>query len=351
MNKKHEEQLMMIEPINGQITSPLVIPIADDIETVEVLEEEPDQPHPNFIESNTSAISLEELTEKCIVPTFADNTLTISHQSFINSVMEAGQTIFGDLTPVECRVSHPINGRTPDALHKKASELLDSEKTIYYQRMAFISHITCLSRTINDQPIHLTIGGVRAYNEDRLFGRNCPLKFKIFVGWTVRVCSNLCLTCDGLAGNIECMTASDIKEKALELFSSFNQTKEDNLRTLAILCNTRIREEQFCSIVGRLRLYQNLSAATKTELNLPNVILGDQAVNAAVRNYVDNPNFKKEEGSDTISLWQLLQLLNEAVKQAYIDKWLERNQNCTDFVFGLQKVIQGESQDYAWFLN
>lgn len=33
--------------------------------------------HPNFIESNTSAITLEELTNKNIIPTFCDNTLTI----------------------------------------------------------------------------------------------------------------------------------------------------------------------------------------------------------------------------------------------------------------------------------
>ena len=36
--------------------------------------------HPNFIESNTQEISLEELTEKNIIPTFSDNSLTISHQ-------------------------------------------------------------------------------------------------------------------------------------------------------------------------------------------------------------------------------------------------------------------------------
>ena len=349
--KRQQEQQMEIEPVTAEISSPLVIPQPDDIEeAVEIGQEEPDN-HPNFIESNTSAITLEDLSDNCIVPTFADNTLTVSHQSFIQSVMEAGQSIFGDLTPVECRVSHPINGRTPDALHKQAHELLDSEKTIYYQRLAFISHVTGLSRTINDQPVLLTIGGVRAYNEDRLFGRSCPLKYKIFVGWTVRVCSNLCLQCDGLAGNIECMTASDIKEKAESLFSSFDQTKDDNLLTLENLGRTRINEGQFCSIIGRLRLYQNLSTASKSELNLPQVILGDQTVNAAVRNYVENPNFRKEEGADSISLWQLLQLLNEAVKASYIDKWLERNQNCTDFVFGIEKAILGESQEYAWFLK
>ena len=40
--------------------------------------------HPHFIESNTQEISLEELTEKNIIPTFSDNSLTISHQCSVS---------------------------------------------------------------------------------------------------------------------------------------------------------------------------------------------------------------------------------------------------------------------------
>ncbi len=353
MTKKTKQtKTMTIEPIEGTVSSPLVIP-ADDVEEAVVIMDEEIDPnnHPNFIESNTSAITLEELSEKCIVPTFADNSLTIANQSFIESVMEAGKSVFGELTPVEIRVSHQVNGRVPSALHKKASELTDEEKTVYYQRMAFVCHVAALSRSVNGQLVHLCIGGVRAYNEDKLYGRQSPMKFKIFCGWQVRVCSNLMLTCDGFTGNLECMTTSDIKEKALELFGGFDPIKDDNLRTLEALGTTSISEEQFCKAVGRLRLYQALPTTTKTELGLPNITVGDQAVNAVVRGYVENLNFKKEDGSDTITLWQLLQLFNEAVKQTYIDRWLERNQNCTDFVFGLEKALNGESQDYAWFLS
>ena len=344
---------MQIIPTDGIIaTSPSVINIdAEEIEDAVVLDDIDPDNHPNFIESNTSAVTLEELTEKCIVPTFADNTLTISHSVFIKSVIEAGQTIFGELTPVEIRASHKILGRIPSALHKKISEIADSERTMYFQRMAFVCHVAGLTRFINGQPVHLCIGGVRAYNEDKLFGRESPMKFKIFVGWQVRVCSNLCLTCDGFTGNFDALTASDIKERALQLFSGFDPHKDENLRTLEALGNTRITEEQFCGIIGRLRLYQALPTATRNELGLPNVILGDQAVNAVVRGYVENPNFKKEDDIDTITLWQLLQLFNEAVKQTYIDKWLERNQNCTDFTFGIQQAIDGSNPAYDWFLS
>ena len=154
----------------------------------------------------------------------------------------------------------------------------------------------------------------------------------------------------GYIGNLECMTTADIKEKALELFSSFEPEKEANLHSLENLGKTSITEEQFCKVIGRLRLYQALPNTTKAELGLPNVILGDQAVNAAVRGYVENPNFKKEDGID-LTLWRMLQLFNEAVKGSYLTNWLERNQNCTDLIMGLEKALNGESQEYAWFLS
>jgi hypothetical protein len=347
---KKETKTMEIVPTTGTVTSPLVIQ-ADEIEEAVVLEETTEEPenHSHFIESNTQPITLEELSEKSIVPTFADGTLTTSHQSFIESVLEAGQTVFGELTPVDIRVSHPINGRVPSALHKKASELTDEDKTLYYQRMGFVSHVVGLTRNINGQTVHLCIGGVRAYNEDKLFGRPSPAKYRIFCSWTVKVCTNLMVQA-GYIGNLECMTTSDIKEKALELFNGFDPVKEDNLRALESLESTSITEEQFCHVIGRLRLYQALPNTTKTELGLPNVILGDQAVNAAVRGYVDNPNFKKEDGID-LNLFQMLQLFNEAVKQTYLDRWLEKNQNCTDLVMGLERAMNGESQEYAWFLS
>ena len=143
--------------------------------------------HPNFIESNTQAITLEEIADKCIVPTFSDNSLTISHQDFCMATYKAAEEVFGKLTPIECRVSHQINGRIPTALYKKTNELADNEKTIYYQRLAWVAHVSSISRQVNGQEVYLCIGGVRAYNEDKLYNRPSAMKFKIFVGWQVRV--------------------------------------------------------------------------------------------------------------------------------------------------------------------
>jgi len=333
----NEEQLT-ITPIAGQVVS---------MQSLEMGSDE----HPNFIESNTQGISFEELTEKNVIPTFADGTLTLSHGSIINATMKAATEIFGELEPVEIRVSHRIQGRTPEAMNKPASELEDKDITTFWQRMAFICHAKNFTRIVNGVEVHLCIGGTRSYSEDKLFGKPIPCKMRLFVGWFVKLCSNGCLTTDGSAGILECLTEADVHAKALELFQSFDPNKEDALAMLENLGKTTISEQLFCQMIGRLRLYQALPASAQNVL--PKFILGDQVVNKIVQGYVNNPNFGLEEGYDSINLWCLLQLFNEAVKQgAYINDWLERNQNCTDFVLGIQRAINNEDQDgYTWFLQ
>ena len=348
---KKNEQTMVVSPTAGEITSEKTLGINDkDIIEAEVIEDEEwGDKHPNFIESNTQAITLEELTNKNIIPTFCDNVLTISHQNFIGSVLEVAKKVFGELTEPEIRVSHPIIGRIPSAQHKKASELRDEEKTVFYQRMAWCCRVKNITREINGQTVHLVIGGVRAYNEDKLYNRQSTMKFHIFVSWRARICSNLMITCDGNSGTIECLTEADIMQKSLELFRSFDPHKEDTLRLLENLHSTPITETQFCNIIGRLRLLQNLPVVEQ-KLH-PSFTIGDQAVNAMVKNYISNPNFGKKEG-EVFTAWNLMQLANEAVKQSYIDKWLDRNQNATDFAIGIQKAINGEdTEGYTWFLN
>ena len=337
---------LAIVPIEGRVISEatlgLDLPENEDINS---------EGHPNFIESNTQAISLEDLATKCVVPTFCDMSLTISHQNFMAAVCKAASEVFGDITPIECRVSHPIIGRVPSALGKKASEVTDDEKTLFYQRLAWISHIKGLSRSVNGQTVFLTIGGTRSYSEDKLYGRASSQKFKIFCAWSVKVCSNQMIQTSGSSGTIECFTEADIYQRAYQLFAAFDPEKEDHLKLLEDLHTTRISQELFCSIVGRLRLYQFLP--TEQKRNLPHVDLGDQAINASVRGYAgDNPNFGMRDGITSISCWDLMNLTNEAIKATYVDKWVERNQACTDFAIGIQRAINGEdTEGYSWFLN
>ena len=190
---------------------------------------------------------------------------------------------------------------------------------------------------------------MRAYNEDKLYSRKSAMKFKVFVGWQVRVCSNLMLTCDGYSGTIECLTEADIMQKTFELFGVFEPRMENTLHLLEDLRTTQISEELFCKIIGRMRLYQALPI--NEQRKLPQLTIGDSAVNAMVKNYVTNPDFGITSGDD-FTCWNLMQLGNEAVKQSYIDKWLERNQNCTDFAIGIQKAINGDdTEGYSWFIS
>ena len=342
-------ELTVIPRTIGMMTRMMDVINTEDIEDAVIVSEEEQEEHPNFIESNTSGITLEELERNCIVPSFGDNQLTISHQTFIHRIEEAARSYFTgeSFGNTEIRVSHRILGRVPGALTKKKEELKPEDETIYYQRMAFCFHIRSMSRMMNGEEVHLCIGGVRSLNEENLYARKSPEKFKIFIGWRVKVCSNLMLLNDGLTGRLEVMSDADIYSSALRLFQDFNP--EQNLRLLENLGRTNISQEQFCQIIGRLRLYQALPASQLKEL--PKVILGDSNVNAATKGYIENPNFGLR-GRENITCWDLMQLLNDAAKQSYIDKFLERNQNCTDFAVGIQKALRGEdTENYGWFLS
>ena len=206
-----------------------------------------------------------------------------------------------------------------------------------------------LGYCLDEHETDVCCGFIRSYHTTNLYSSKQPERISLWCSRRVRVCSNLMLTCDGNSGTIECLTEADIMQKAFELFKSFDPNKDNTLRLLENLQNTTLSEEQFCKIVGRLRLYQFLPA-TEQKL-LPALEIGDQAVNAMVKGYVSNPNFGKKEGED-ITCWNLLQLSNEAVKSAYIDRFVDRNQNCTDFAIGIQKALNGEdTEGYSWFLS
>jgi hypothetical protein len=94
-----------------------------------------------FMEANTVPVNLSEIRDKHIIPVFLkDNEPTISQVDFVEVVAESVKDKFNLPFTPECRirVSHPIKGRVYEARHKKASELFDNEKTIYYERMAFL---------------------------------------------------------------------------------------------------------------------------------------------------------------------------------------------------------------------
>ena len=204
----------------------------------------------NFLEANTNAISFEELTEQCVVPTWANQELTISHQDFISTVHDAACNVFAGETinTPEIRVSHIVRGRIPSALGKRSSELLESEKTQFFQRLAFAFTIPSLHECIDGQRLELCIGGVRNYSDLNLYRANRGMeKFTVFIGWRVNVCSNQVLTGEGVRLSLEVMSLHDLYKSVLDLFYNFNLDKD--IQLLQSLTQTRLTETQFTLLI------------------------------------------------------------------------------------------------------
>ena len=301
----------------------------------------------NFLEANTNAITLDELAEQCVVPTWANQELTISHQDFINTVHDAACNIFAGETinTPEIRVSHIVRGRIPSALGKRSSELLESEKTQFYQRLAFAFTIPSLHECIAGQRLELCIGGIRNYSDLNLYRANRGMeKFTIFIGWRVNICSNQVLTGQGVRLALEVMSIHDLYKAVLELFYNFNMDRDVQL--LQSLTQTRLSETQFAQIVGRMRLYQALPSYQQRKL--PKLLITDSQINNVCRDYYNNPNFGAK--NNTISMFDFHNLLTEANKSSYIDSYVQRGFNATEVTVGLCKALQGDSE-YSWFLG
>ena len=117
----------------------------------------------HFIEANTKAVDISHLREDCIVPVFSkDNELTISHQMFIETILGAAYRMFPNeaIDAPDIVVSHIIKGRIPEAIHKPVNQLLETDKTIYYERMAFCFEIPTIYEDVAGNRLNLSIGGV-----------------------------------------------------------------------------------------------------------------------------------------------------------------------------------------------
>ena len=220
-----------------------------------------------FIEANTNEVSLSHLKNDCIVPSFSgDNEKTISHFEFIDlthRIIKARMKA-EYINPPEMRVSHVMSGRIPEAIHKPAKELLEHEKTIFYERLAFIIQIPTHIYEVNGHKHMLTVGGVRALNKENLFGKKSFEKFSIFIGYQSWVCSNLVINTDGLKEDVKVSNMKDLHDAIANLISRFKW--EDPLTNLRSLAQLKITEKQFAQIIGKARLYQFLPKEEKANL-------------------------------------------------------------------------------------
>lgn len=302
----------------------------------------------SFIEANTVEGSLEELRHHHIIPVFVkDNEPLISQADFIETVYEAAVTIFSGeqvLQPA-IRLSHPIKGRIPEAKDKPASQLLDSERTLYFERMGFALEISSISDTIDGNPLSLTIGGVKSYNQDNLYTKKgAEEHFKVFIGFQNTVCTNLCVWTDGVMGDLRVKNIGQLKAAIYTLLNSYNQGQ--HLYHLKKLQEYSLSEKEFALLIGRCRMYSFLPNTLKKEI--PALQFGDSQLAAIVKDYYRDNSFCRD-AQGNINLWKLYNLFTGANKSTYIDQFLERSMHAYEFIEQLRWGFEGRAE--CWYLK
>ena len=297
-----------------------------------------------FIYANTTEVSLNHLKNDCTIPVFAkDNECTISHYEFINSTKEVIEDILGykGILKPDIRVSHVIKGRIPTAIGKPAKELLEDEKTIYYERCMFLIEIPEISEIINGNKLNLTIGGVRSYNQENLFSKKSMEKFKVFIGFQNTVCTNLCISTDGLKEDLRVSSIGELKAKIYELINSYNKKK--HLENMKRMLDYSLTQTEFAHLIGKMKLFPYLSKEEKQAL-FP-LAINDTQLNIVVRDYHTDAHFSKSE-DNSINFWKIYNLLTESCKSNYIDTNLEKNVNAYGFIQSLLNSIENQSPNY-----
>ena len=301
-----------------------------------------------FILANTQPISYADLKHKCIIPVFSkDNESTVSHTEFIDVVGQVAEKFFSgsQILHPTIRISHPIKGRIPEAMGKPAELLTEVEKTIYYERMAFNYEVPGINSVVNGNKLSLSIGGVRAYNNENLYGKKTEEHFKVFVGFKNHVCINLCVSTDGFLADLRAMSVNEIFNRVFQLLTRFDGEKQIN--HLSSLLDYSLSEHQFAQLVGRSRLYQYLPLKIKKSIDVPAPI-SDTQISMVGRDYYEDKSFCRDPSGD-INLWKVYNLFTGASKSSYIDSFLDRNVGSVLFVNGLVSHLRNEKQ--SWFLS
>lgn len=301
-----------------------------------------------FIEANTISSSLRDIRQNHVIPSFAkDGEPLISHADFIEAALDATHGVFAMQTILNpnIRLSHEIRGRLPAAKDKPSNQLMDTDKTLFYERMAFVIEIPSIKGMVDGNSLSLMVGGVKSYNSDNLYNKvGADQHFKLFIGFKNAVCTNLCISTDGFMGSISVSNVDQLRSYIRMLFESFDhQLFFNNLQSLA---NFSITENQFAHIIGRCKMYQHLSKPVQN--GLPSMLFGENQLGTIVKDYYRDNSFRsKSDGS--ISLWKLHNLFTGANKSSYIDSFADRAANAFSFVHEIKNSMDGG--DPNWFLG
>jgi hypothetical protein len=307
-----------------------------------------DSKHTQFICANTLETTMDELVNHHVVPVHVkDNEPTISNQDFIDCVVDKAMMLFGNATEPTIRVSHPIKGRIPEAKNKPAEELLPHETTLYYERMAWVAYFPEIQHQIGNETLELTVGGVKAYNLDNLHStRDTPEHFKLFVGFKNSVCTNLCISTDGVKLDLKVNSVEQLALEAFQLFQTFHSSQfQRSIDFMTSMNDQYLSEEQFAQILGKIKLYNSMPVSLKEEL--PRLGITDsQLGNVSTDYFKDRSHRRNSDGS--IDLWKVYNLFTGSLKSSYIDRFLDRN---AAIYSGIQHLSDGLNGKPCWYLN
>ena len=343
------ETAMQLQPV--RVRSNILLPslqIVNPVNKDTVLLKQAKKRSP-FIEANTKDVCITHLKNECVVPVFSkDNEITISHPAFIETVWEAANLFFKGETfdEPDIRVSHIIKGRIPEAIHKSVNMLLETDKTMYYERMAFCFEIPSITEEIDGSPLNLTIGGVRAYNHENLYSKKGVEKFKVFIGFKNLLCTNMCVNTDGYKSDVRVMSLQDLLKTVMEMFKQYNIAK--HLYNMSAYKDSFLTEHQFAQLLGKIRLYQYLPVEKKKLI--PEILITDTQINLVAKSYYTDDNFKVLSDNKEISMWNVYNLLTGANRSSYIDNFLDRSLNVAQLTEGINKALYGDDE-YSWFIN
>lgn len=317
-------EAMQLQPVKANLIYPSRVNRTFDLSKQEIVDVEPilsrrEVKRLPFIEANTKEVTIEHLKDDCIVPVFSkDNEITISHPNFIESVWEAANRVFPSesIELPEIRVSHIIKGRTPEAIHKSVKDLLEEDKTIYYERMMFCFEIPSIHEDIAGNRLNLTIGGVRSYNHENLYSKKGMEKFKLFIGFKNLVCCNMCVSTDGFKSELKVMDVNGLLNTAMQLFQEYNAAK--HLYYMGAFKDSFMTEHQFAQFLGKSRLYQYLP--NEQRRLLPQMLMTDTQIGIVAKSFYHDDNFSLPDNQKEISMWNVYNLLTGANKSSYIDK-------------------------------
>jgi len=141
------------------------------------------------------------------------------------------------------------------------------------------------------------------------------------------------------------MSNSELQKQVIQLFQLYNHSQ--HLQLLNSFKDYQLTEHQFAQLIGKARLYQYLPAREKKQL--PALEFTDSHLNVIARNYYKDEHFNRNNDC-TINLWDVYNLFTGANKTSYIDSFLNRGINATDFIFGLANALRGKN-NYQWFLE